>query len=589
MNARHAGIAGLALLLLIVFAPNLVWWQEAGVAGGEATPLAASLAFIVLVFAMASRVWLGAALLLPFAALSPLESYYIHAYGHPSDSHLFGILSETDYAEAGAFVGTAKWPALALVLGILVLGVLLVLALRRQGWRWEGRSRVWILVAGVFAGALLGVQELHPAHAEDGATEQSSEWNEMLQAGEASSGVARDLAAAYPLGLPFRVAAYLEQRAGIERSLDKLRHFRFGARQTASHGERQIHVLIIGETGRPDRWQLNGYSRPTTPRLAAISGVVSFNNVTSSWAWTRMSVPVLLTRKPERDSNVFFGEKSLIWAFREAGFRTYWFSMQSPLGKHDSSIALHAHEAHETRFINPSNYRGTGVHDGALLAPLDEALARDESRQLIVLHTLGSHYNYADRYPEAFDVFRPSLKGVPTPSLHDRGQRTEMNNSYDNSVRYTDHVVAEVIQRLQMTGAQATLLYIADHGENLFDGACEKSGHGHATERDFRVPSVWWNSPAYANAWPDKVAMIGARRSAPVSSSHVFYTVLEAAHISFPGMDHTASLLNEGWRQSPRWTQTGLDFDAASRDPVCQTLGPTVSRSGAAVHTGTKG
>ncbi len=38
--------------------------------------------------------------------------------------------------------------------------------------------------------------------------------------------------------------------------------------QTHISAQRQIYVLVIGETLRPDRLQLNGYNRATTPRLS---------------------------------------------------------------------------------------------------------------------------------------------------------------------------------------------------------------------------------------------------------------------------------------------------------------------------------
>jgi glucan phosphoethanolaminetransferase (alkaline phosphatase superfamily) len=292
-----------------------------------------------------------------------------------------------------------------------------------------------------------------------------------------------------------------------------------------------------------------------------------------------MSVPVILTRKSPKDNRAFFPEKSLIAAFREVGFKTYWLSTQSPLGPHDSSIALHAREAEHSRFLNPTDYRGAGVHDGALLEPLSDILARDEPRQLIVLHTLGSHFNYADRYPDGFDKFQPSQTGELAPSLHDRSQKEAMNNSYDNSVYYTDWLLSEIIARLRATDSRATLLYVADHGENLFDGECTKSGHGHSTEFDFRVASIWWNSPQYSKDRPDSVALVGERRDAALSTSHVFHTMLDAADIHYPGQDLSRSILNSDWIRRPRPVQGGYDFDSTPRDPVCLSLKRAPQRS----------
>jgi glucan phosphoethanolaminetransferase (alkaline phosphatase superfamily) len=390
---------------------------------------------------------------------------------------------------------------------------------------------------------------------------------------------AQELAATYPAGVPIRLAAFVAQKKGLEQIEDAIRDFRFNATHVGESSSRQIHVLVIGETGRPDRWQLNGYSRPTTPRLSRIAEVVSFTDTVSAWAWTRMSVPVILTRKSPQDSRAFFQEKSLIAAFREAGFKTYWLSTQSPLGPHDSSIALHAREADYSRFLNPTDYRGAGVHDGVLLGPLSDILAQNEPRQLVVLHTLGSHFNYADRYPAGFDKFRPSQTGERAPSLHDSSQKEAMNNSYDNSIYYTDWLLSEIIERLRSTDSRATLLYVADHGENLFDGACTKSGHGHSTEFDFRVASMWWNSPQYGRARPDSIALVRERRDAALSTSHIFHTMLDAADIHYPGQDLSQSVLSANWTRRTRPVQGGYDFDASARDPVCLSLTRAPQRS----------
>ena len=573
-HAQRSAAVMLSICSLVVFSPNLMWLYQASGVPMPSAPLAANLVFTMVAFALSARLWIGALLLMPLAMLAPIEVFYIHTYGHPSDAHLLGILSETNFGEASDYLRGVGGLALGAAVIALAAGVLIVRALYLSKCKSPNRIRVWVLLGGGLASALLAFQSMPWGSAEAADTMDAASISEMdvaVMGGEPSRSI-RELANSYPLGLPFRMAAYMEQRAGLEKAQEALRDFRFGAYQAERSHKRQIHVLVIGETGRPDRWQLNGYARPTTPLLANMDGVVSFSDVVSGWAWTRMSVPVLLTRKPNRDANAFFAEKSLISAFREAGFKTYWFSTQSPLGKHDSSVALHAHEADEVHYINPARFSGKGVHDGALLAPLDQVLARDEPRQLIVLHTLGSHFNYSNRYPEAFDVFRPSLKGRMDASLHDKTQKLALTNSYDNSILYTDYFLAEVIERVNNTRSAATLLYAADHGENLFDGDCDKSGHGHGTERDFRVASIWWNSKAYEEAWPDKVGWVRKRHNEAISTGHIFHSMLDSAHIRLPGQSASRSLLSEEWAPSERWTQGGLDFDNSVREPICMTL-----------------
>lgn len=244
--------------------------------------------------------------------------------------------------------------------------------------------------------------------------------------------------------------------------------------------------------------------------------------------------------------------------------------MHGALGFHESPVALYASEANDVRYINPAGYRSPGAYDAALLAPLDEALARADRKKFIVLHTMGSHFNYAHRVPSEFEFFQPSSRDRRGVDLHDSAQREQLNNSYDNSIRYTDHVLAEIIQRLTATGKVASLLYVADHGENIFDGDCDKSGHGHNTERDYRIAALWWSSAAFAERYPEKVKAITARRNAPWMTENVFSTLLDAGGIDIPGQPGDArSLLSPAFTPQPRWIQSGGHFDTATREGVC--------------------
>lgn len=517
-------------------------------------------------------------LLVLIVPLAFLETLYVLRYERASDEHILAILSETDAQEALAWLGPTGLAALALALTGLVLAALLARKNGQYTIGLPGRWRVILGLTGVTAMALPQLPDLAdfserptiaitPVHAANAVSAESQIDMNLLGSAKYSVMMER-----FPWGLPLRIGRYLQLRKGMKDAEALLSGFHFDARQIPGRDDDEVYVLVIGETGRPDRWQLNGYERPTNPRLQNVPNVVSFTNAVTSWAWTRMSVPVILSRKPPQLTVTFFPERSVISAFKEAGFWTAWYSMHGALGFHESAVALYANEANDVRFINPASYRSPSLHDEALLDAFEEALARPERKKFIVLHTLGSHFNYAHRYPDRFDVFKPSLKGRRDADLHDKNQREALRNSYDNSILYTDHVLAEVIDRLAAKARVTALLYIADHGENLFDGHCDKSGHGHHTDYDFRTAALWWHSPSFAQRHPEQAANIAARRDVAWSTSNVFPTLLDAAGIDFAGSEPERSLLNRSFSAGPRWTQAGVYFDEADRDPICSTL-----------------
>ena len=83
----------------------------------------------------------------------------------------------------------------------------------------------------------------------------------------------------------------------------------------------------------------------------------------------------------------------------------------------------------------------SGNTDEELLPLLKKSLEeRKQGRLLVVLHLLGSHSIYSERYPRGWALFQPECKGpaYTCPPL-------DVVNSYDNSIRYTDHVLGEAI------------------------------------------------------------------------------------------------------------------------------------------------
>ena len=83
--------------------------------------------------------------------------------------------------------------------------------------------------------------------------------------------------------------------------------------------------------------------------------------------------------------------------------------------------------------------------------------------------------------------------------MHNPQNKTLLNNAYDNSVAFTDAWLFGLIQQLKQQQAISSLLLVSDHGENIFDGNCHKSGHGHHTEFDYRVAALWWGSEKFSS------------------------------------------------------------------------------------------
>ena len=562
-------VFALVVFSVLLLSPVLVQWPEQDLIPYLQWKLIAAVWCYMLVLSLFRTLWPGLVLLLPAAVLVPQEVFYLLTYQKNTDAHAIAIVAETDLNEAlGYLTGIGVFLALA-VLAIVLLWWYLVRSAWQGKWSWEPgvRPAIWLICFGVLVSLSWNewqYQQINKAKQRTNPEENVFVQRPLPYSYEKFHGT-------YPLNMLLAINEFVKQKQAVADVAQNAASFKFSARQQTVPSQRQIYVLVIGETLRPDRLQINGYNRPTTPRLAGTTNLISFTDMISPWAWTRMSVPVILSRKSATDQRYFPLEPSIVAAFKEAGFSTSWLSTQSPLGVHDSSIAIHASEADQVQYLNPVGYKKEGFYDDILLPAFERVLKQNQQKQLIVLHTLGSHFSYADRYPQNFDLFTPSGKGQSV-SMHDKNSKILLNNAYDNSVAYTDFILFSLIKQLEQSQSISGLFFVSDHGENIFDGQCTKSGHGHNTERDYRVASMLWTSDAYNVLYPQKRALAEQRSAEPLSTTSVFHSMLDLADIRYPEQKLHKSWLNPDWRPSPRILQHGLDFDKAKRTGLCQEL-----------------
>jgi glucan phosphoethanolaminetransferase (alkaline phosphatase superfamily) len=334
-----------------------------------------------------------------------------------------------------------------------------------------------------------------------------------------------------------------------------------------------VVVMVLGESSRFDRWSLNGYARDTNPLLSKEPNLVTLSDVITSVSATRLSVPVIVSRKPAMQSlQDGFSEKSFLTAFKEAGFTTFWLSNQISFGKYDTPVSVFAKEADVVEFLNLGGFTNNSNYDEVLLAPLARALKEPARKKLIVLHTLGSHWNYSQRYPRQFDKWLPSLQGVDKPVYTDTAIKPQLNNSYDSSILYTDWFLAQVVGRLKDTRQMASLMYVADHGQTLYDGTCKQAFHGHNTQFEFHVPAFVWYSDQYQQRFPGKVDQLRRNRKAKLATENMFHTLLDIGGIHYPGERLEWSFVNALFKRHKRYVDSygWADYDNAVMRGDCR-------------------
>lgn len=524
-------------------------------------------------------------LLLPAFLLLPVELYLQALYNQGISTHHLGILAETSPRESLEFMGSRLWLFLAAFATVITWWIgSWRSAFRAEGLNWTDGSR-WVTIAllsgalgiwmyGDYFGVAQGSGSAPPQRTT--APSSSSAPSSALPKLPAWMEIHFDEKAfgkAWPFGLAVRGVEFWRERRYLAELARRSDAFSFGAKQTALVNEPQVVVMVIGESSRFDRWSLNGYKRETNPLLQKEANLVSLSNVVTAVSATRLSVPVLVSRKPARLSlQAGFAEKSFLTAFKEAGFKTWWLSNQMAFGQFDTPISVFAKEADVTQFLNLGGFSAHASFDDVLLGPLQTAMQDPAPKKLIVLHTLGNHWNYSHRHPKEFDKWQPSLFGVANPAYSDRGIKEQLNNSYDNSILYTDWFLSEVIRALKASPQVGLMMYVSDHGQTLYDGNCGYAFHGHNTQFEFHVPALVWYSDLYRATHPSKVNQLLRNKRAKLATENVFHSLVDMADIRYEGEQLERSFVSKQFKQHKRYVDSygWTDYDNATFKGDCR-------------------
>ena len=95
---------------------------------------------------------------------------------------------------------------------------------------------------------------------------------------------------------------------------------------------------------------------------------------------------------------------------------------------------------------------------------------------------------------------------------------------------YTDHVLAELVKRLQAHSDRVDVgvIYVSDHGESLGENGLFLHGMPYAIAPavQTRVPMLIWSSPGFAQVSGVNWDCVRAHAAEPTSHDHLFHTVL---------------------------------------------------------------
>lgn len=298
-------------------------------------------------------------------------------------------------------------------------------------------------------------------------------------------------------------------------------------------------ILIIGESARIDHFSLgNGYNRETNPLLSKEKNLIYFKEVTACYPLTRVAVPCIITRATREDRKPSLNESSFIGIFKKLGFYTYWLGMQGALSAIDAPYIDLAKESN--KIILPGTDVEQMNNDSVLLKFVKNFYKADNNRpNLLILHTIGSHFHYEDRYPVEFRKFTPTCAKKKFLSSMNHCTQEELINSYDNSILYTDYFIKEIID--QMKDKNALVIYTSDHGESLGENGRFLHGTYDAGEQ-VAVPMMIWASDQYISNYPLNFNKLQKSKNKKILHDHIFHSILGCGGIISNIIDQNLNL-----------------------------------------------
>lgn len=501
--------------VFIVAVDNIAFWRhlDAVAAIGRADNWLFAIAVAVflvsaLSFLMSLFTWrfVYKPFLIALLLSASLIGYFMTTYGIVVDDTMLANILETDTAEATGLFSSALLWHLLLTGALPALAVCWVVVVRGSWWRALLGRGVFAMVMLVMAVGAVGLQYKSFSLV----LRENRELRMYIN----------------PTYAIYSASQYLTQTA--EAQALPVRAIGEDAIRTATpatRGHRKVMIVVVGETARAANWGLNGYGRDTTPALAG-RDVINFNDAHSCGTSTSVSVPCMFSPLGRGQYNAYDAEHSenLLDVLEHAGVSVHWEENQ-PGGCKGVCDRVPTENMRMRRIDGVCNAQR--CLDGVFLDRLRKTIASSRGDILIVMHTMGSHGPaYYERYPRDFAVFTPECRSNRPQDC----SQAELVNSYDNSVRYTDHVLAALIGLLADNSApeDAALIYLSDHGESLGENGLYLHGFPYmfAPSEQTHIPMIAWFSPGFERDSGMRHACMGHQSSQRVGQDNLFATVL---------------------------------------------------------------
>lgn len=455
-----------------------------------------SLSFILILNILAKTkysVWLSVIL----AVFISFDAYFAFVYSDQASIGTMASILETNGTEAFGVLSET----ILTILGILAISVFLILMSQRElkeGFISRKASVILLIFYWIVAIPAISYWKIKVLKYED--------FIANFPVIAANSVIASNFPLVY--GDISTFIAYQHEMHQMRKFLQLEKSLPEGISFDPERESPQKLFFVIGESAGRHRMSLYGYHKETTPFFDSLLVVEptplrAYHEAYAPASITRDALRLVLSFATPLEAKPFFENYNIVDLANMAGYETVWISNQDRVGESDSYIGFVSAKAKE------SYYEKDFIkEDFKLLSYVNEAY-KPGKKQFFIIHLLGSHVPYSERYDKVDEQALPALPGEKF-----------ITTEYDRTIHHTDRLMRDLYQIVKQDSS-SVLYYFSDHAELV-----ENGGHGVMKfERGlFDIPLVTINNSSLPI---DSIVQRYIPIFSPISSSNSIYILSE--------------------------------------------------------------
>ena len=321
---------------------------------------------------------------------------------------------------------------------------------------------------------------------------------------------------------------------------------------TRNDSDIPLVIFILGESTNRNHMGIYGYSLPTTPNLQKLKEAGKlhvFTDVISPHSHTVPVLEKLFTFYRTGFNGRWYEYNNLFTILKESGYKTAWISNQESFGVWGNVGRLYSEYCDYHKFVMLRESRDdVRSYDENVLPYLESILESNNEKSFYVIHLMGTHGGYKERYPITYNKFSANDE----KNEKNKSQK-EIISQYDNAVLYNDYVVSEIMKKVE--DREAIVIYVSDHADDVYDTG-DYAGHDevNGTTNMIEIPMVIYETEKFKEKHPELDKNIASSINRPYMTDDMIHTLLDILKIETDEFDATRSIINKNYDSTRKRT-----------------------------------